>query len=179
MRKNLNPMAIIIAVDYEGGFGKSGKIPWYFPEDLKHFKNTTKGHPCVMGRKTYVDMLEMRKARSKEKDQVISEILPGRQSFVVTSNSSFNAPGASVVPGIREAVQSLDNGDNRTIFVLGGYRMFIEALNWVDHIYMTLVNGSYDCDRFFPVDRINKKFTIVSGEETENLKFITYKRTEK
>lgn len=179
MRKTLNPMAIIIAVDEEGGFGKDGKIPWHFPEDFKRFKETTTGHPCVMGRHTYTDMLEMRKARSKNKDQPIDEILPNRQSFVVTSDQSFTAPGATVVPGIREAVQSLDTDDNRTVFVLGGYRMFIEALTWADHIFMTVVRGVYGCDRFFPIQKINKSFTIIAGGETEDLRFITYKRLEK
>ena len=58
---------IIVAVDEDGGFGKDGKIPWHYSEDLKHFKEVTTGHVCIMGRKTYEDMLEMRKARDAKR----------------------------------------------------------------------------------------------------------------
>lgn len=54
---------IIVAVDCEGGFGKEGKIPWFLPEDFEHFKNMTTGHVCVMGRRTYEEMLETRKRK--------------------------------------------------------------------------------------------------------------------
>lgn len=180
-RISMKPMALIVAVDEVGGFGKKGKIPWNIPEDLKHFNKTTKGNPCVMGRRTYEDMLEMRKERDKKnkknkKKSIIKQILPGREAFVVTSNPDFTAPGATVVPGIREAVQSLDKGDRRTVFVIGGFRMFTEAWTWADTIYMTVVKGKYDCDRFFPLHALNKDFQITSGEETDKLYFATYER---
>lgn len=176
-RYRMSPIEIIIAVDEHGGFGKDGKIPWNHPEDMKHFQEVTKGGVCVMGRKTYEDMLAMRKARDKKKKKksVIQEILPGRDSYVVTSNKKFKAPGATVVSSLREAVQSLDD-DGRTVFVLGGYRMFIEALTWAQTIHLTLIKGVHDCDRFFPVEVLNKAFKIVSGEEADNLYFLQYKR---
>jgi dihydrofolate reductase len=171
-RQNMRPMAIIVAVDEAGGFGKDGKIPWHNKEDFKHFKDTTMGHPCIMGRKTYEDM---RAYQSKKKDEDITEILPGRQSFVVTSNRNFTAPGATAVGSIREAVQSLDEHDTRPVFILGGERMYIEALPWVDTIHMTVLDGDYQCDRFFPIKSLNQ-FHITSGRRGEGLKFVTYKR---
>jgi len=166
----MRPMAIIVAVDESGGFGKDGKIPWHSKEDFAHFKEVTKGHPCVMGRKTYEDMLAMK----KDKDN-IKEILPGRQSFVVTSNNEFEAPGATVVNGLRAAVQSLDGNDHRPVFVLGGEKLFIEALAWTETIHMTIMDGDYDCDRFFPIKTL-EKFAIVDGKLGDGLKFVTYKR---
>lgn len=177
-RMSMSPMAIIVAVDEIGGFGKDGKIPWHFPEDLKHFQETTKGHVCVMGRRTYTDMLEMRQERDAKNNKtgVIDQILPGRDSYVVTSNPDFKAPGATVVRYIREAVQSLDESDKRTVFIIGGFRMFVEALSTVDTIYMTVVEGTYNCDVSFPLQTLNKNFEIVEGSEQDKLRFITYKR---
>lgn len=177
LRQRMEPLSIILAVDEHGGFGKDGKIPWYFPEDLKHFKEVTTGHVCVMGRKTYEDMLEMRKERDAKKKtkKKIKEILPNRKSFVVTSNPEFEAPGATVVKSLREAVQSLE--PNEHVFVIGGYRMFIEALSWADTVHLTVVKGTYDCDRFFPVEVLNKGYRIIDGTQTDDLYFVTYQRT--
>lgn len=177
LRTQMSPMSIIVAVDEAGGFGKDGKIPWHVPEDFKHFQEVTKGNVCIMGRRTYEDMLEMRQSRDAKKPNagVINEILPGRESFVVTRNSDFNAPGATVVNSIRDAIHSLDEADTREVFILGGYRMFVEALTWVNVIHMTIIKGVFDCDRFFPIQSL-KAFDIVGGEETDKLRFVTYKR---
>ena len=177
-RENVHPLEIIVAVDEEGGFGKDGKIPWHYSEDLKHFKDTTTGHVCIMGRKTYEDMLAMRKdmdAKKKKRGAAIDEILPNRQSFVVTSNAKFKAPGATVVRNLREAVNSLAANDKRKVFVIGGERMYIEALTSTTFIHMTMVPGSHACDKFFPIKVLNK-FQIKSGKKEGELKFITYER---
>ncbi len=180
MNKKINmvPLSIIVAVDEAGGFGKKGKIPWYFPEDLKHFQKTTKGTVCIMGRKTYVDMLEMvNKRRDEPLEGTKTPILKGRDSYVVTSNKDFNAPGASVVQSIRGAVQSLTEADRREVFVIGGERMYIEALAYTNTIYMSVVkNKTYDCDRFFPIEVVNKKFNLITGTETDDLRFLKYTR---
>lgn len=178
-RINIAPISIIVALDEDAGFGKDGKIPWYYTEDLKRFKEITTGHICVMGRKTYSDMLEMIKTRREAKGDTspITEILPNRQCFVVTSNKDFEAPGATVVSSLREAVHSLDQTDTRTVFVIGGYRMFVEALTWTDTVYITMIPGRHACDLFFPIKTINSKYVIKDLKKEGELTFVTYKRT--
>lgn len=173
------PLNIAVAVDTGGGFSKDGKIPWHFSEDFKHFKETTTGSICIMGRKTYEDMLEMVKARQKKK-KPITNILPGRTCYVLTRQKNYKAEGAIVANSLLGAIQSVE-GDNRKIFVIGGEKIFIEALPWVETIYMTIIEDYYDCDRFFSIDYVKKNFTIKNGKlgENEKLKFITYKRSKK
>jgi len=171
-----NSKSIIVAVDEAGGFGKDGKIPWHLPEDLKHFQDVTKGSICIMGRRTYEDMLNMRRERDKQKGKsIIKKILPGRDSYVVSNTPGFLAPGATVVPNIRMVLESLDD-DERPVFFLGGYRIFVEAFNWVEHVFMTIIKGRFGCDRQFPLSVINNDFIITDMTETEQLYFITYKR---
>lgn len=184
---HLSPVSIIVAVDTNGGFGKDGEIPWNIPEDMKHFKETTKGGVCIMGRRTYTDMLDMwhtrrEKRLAKNTQKVIAtipkEILPGRESFVVTSNPEFNCPGATRVSGIAQAIQTLEIADQREIFILGGKRMFVEALAHTSTIHMTVIKGNhYNCTEFFPVQCISPdKYSITNGEETDNCYFVTYTR---
>ena len=176
-RINIAPLSIIVAVDQDGGFGKGGKIPWHFKEDFDHFKEKTKNSVCIMGRRTYEDMLEMVKARRKKNNTEgdIKEILPGRECYVVTSNKDYKAEGASSSQSITQAIQSLDINDKREVFILGGYRMYVEGLTWANKIYMTVVKDRFGCDVFFPVSATSK-FKITEGRETDELNFITYTR---
>ena len=119
-------------------------------------------------------MLNVQKERKNNKP--ITDILPGRQSFVITRNASFTAPGATVVSSLREAVNSIAAIDARKIFVLGGEKIFTQALPWTTKIHMTLVPGDHDCDKFFPVKVLNEKFEIKEGERVGDLQFITYER---
>jgi dihydrofolate reductase len=50
--KNIHYIAIA-AMAKNRIIGNNGKIPWYIPEDFRHFKDTTSGHPIIMGRKTF------------------------------------------------------------------------------------------------------------------------------
>ena len=174
----IRSLTIVVAVDNAGGFGKDGKIPWHFSEDFKHFKETTKGGICIMGRKTYEDMLALVKKRQKKK-KAIKEILPGRTCYVLTRQENYEAEGAMVAASLIEAVQSIPEEDTREVFIIGGEKLYIESLAWVDKVHLTLVDGYYDCDRFFPVDTLKEKFEIVDGKKgkDEKLMFVEYKRT--
>src|SRR5271157_2087743 len=171
---------IIVAVDCEGGFGKEGKIPWFLPEDFEHFKKITTGHVCVMGKRTYEEMLETRIQRyiARNVKLPINEILRNRESYVISNREGFTTPGATKVRDLGSVTTKMNStNDQRKLFVIGGRRLFVEALSTTDTIRMTVLKGEkYNCDVFFPVDVVNKKFKIVSGKETEKAYFVDYKR---
>lgn len=173
------PINIIVAVDSRGGFGKDGKIPWHFSEDLKHFKTTTSGNACIMGRNTYVDMLNMVKHHKKDKDAPIKELLPNRQCIVVTKHPNLEMEGGAITAtSLNDAINLVEDG--REAFVVGGEKMYIEAISNAETIYLTVVKENeedgYDCDRFFPVDYMEEKFQIVEGKQTDELYFMKYER---
>lgn len=172
IRTQFGPFSIIVGLDEAGGYSKDGKIPWidnpFGKEDLKHFQKITKGGICIMGRNTYDDMLK------KKKSKDIEDILPNRQSFVVTSRGG-DTPGVQKVGGLREAIYELDENDKREIFILGGVRLFTESMPFVNNIYISLIPGDYKCDSFFPINSFGK-FRIVNGSKFGDLKFINYQR---
>ena len=43
----------IVAIAKNFAIGKDGKLPWYYPADLKFFKQTTTNHAVVMGFNTW------------------------------------------------------------------------------------------------------------------------------
>ena len=71
---------LVAAVAANGVIGRDGQLPWHLPEDLKHFKKLTLGHPVIMGRRTW---------------ESIRKPLPGRDNIVVTRQAGYAAPGAS------------------------------------------------------------------------------------
>ena len=76
---------LVAAVAANGIIGAGGKLPWHIPEELKHFKRLTLGHPVIMGRRTW---------------ESLKGPLPGRENIVVTRTSGYDAPGAAVASSL-------------------------------------------------------------------------------
>ena len=80
---------LVAAVAANGVIGMDGRLPWHLPEDLKHFKRLTLGHPVIMGRKTW---------------ESLGKALPGRENIVVSSRPGYEAAGAAVAKTMTAAV---------------------------------------------------------------------------
>src|SRR5512145_2509488 len=94
---------LVAAVAANGVIGAEGRLPWRLPEDLRHFKALTLGHPVIMGRKTW---------------ESLGQPLPGRENIVVTRSAGYQAPGAHVAASL-EAALALCAGEP-VAFVIGG-----------------------------------------------------------
>lgn len=125
---------MIAAVDQHLGIGKENGIPWHLPADFAYFKHTTLGHPIVMGRKTF---------------ESIGKPLPGRANIVITRDPSWSHPGTTSFQSLEDAISFAQELD-RTIFIIGGSQIYCRALTLCQRIYLTRVQGSFDCDTFFP-----------------------------
>lgn len=165
--------AIIVAVDDQGGFSKDEKIPWDFPQDLKWFKDRTKNHICVMGRKTYENI------NARLDGEAVESVLPGRRCFVLTTTVQ-EYPNATVVKGFLDIENHLTDEDaDKTIFIIGGERVFKEGLSLADTVYVTALNSDYSCDKFFPTDYLLEHFytqKVYKREDATDLRFTIWRR---
>lgn len=128
---------LIAAVAANGVIGADGGLPWRLPEDLQYFKRVTQGHAVVMGRKTWAS---------------IGKPLPGRKNVVVTRQTAFAAPGASVAPSL-EAALALCR-EQALVFVIGGAELYRAALPLADGLLLTEIRRDYPGDTHFPeIDR--------------------------
>src|SRR5256885_8405072 len=90
MSKQIGPkIYLVAAVAANSVIGRNGQLPWHLPEDLKHFKRLTLGHPVIMGRRTW---------------QSLGRPLPGRDNIVVTRTAGYDAPGAAVASSLEAAL---------------------------------------------------------------------------
>lgn len=175
--RSQHDLQMIVAVDESGGFAKKGEIPWNYKEDWDHFKAVTKGAICIMGRRTYEDILSKKKNPDK-----VKKLLAGRTCYVITSNPNVEdfkgVEGVST--SVRQILDKIPDENTQNIFILGGEKLYIQEIVWASRIHMTVVPGRHGCDRHFPVDYVSKKFVIAEGDKKKvdegDLYFVRYDR---
>ncbi|MFW6145362.1 MAG: dihydrofolate reductase [bacterium] len=126
-------LSMIVAAAENNAIGKDNKLLWHLPDDLKHFKNTTKGHHIIMGRKTF---------------ESNGLPLPKRTNIIITKNKDFTADGCLIVHSIDEALEIAKN-DNEP-FIIGGETIYRQAMPLAERIYLTRVHTEIEGDTFFP-----------------------------
>ena len=130
-------ISLIVATAKKGVIGKEGGIPWYLPADLAHFKQTTMGHPIIMGRKTHGS---------------IGRALPGRYNVVITHQKGYRAEGCAVVHSLDYALKLPEVKKANEVFVIGGAEIYKLAMPLAERIYLTRVHAVVEGDKFFKFD---------------------------
>ncbi len=119
--------------------GKDNDLVWDIPEDLERFRNLTRGHPVIMGRKTWESIPAERRP------------LPKRTNIVITRQADYDAPGAIVVASVAAALEKARASEGADeIFVIGGSGVFKDAFPVTDRLYLTLVHDEAPGDVYFP-----------------------------
>ena len=112
-------LGAIWAQSLDGVIGDGAGMPWHLPEDLKHFKQITYGHPIIMGRRTW--------------ESLPTRPLPGRANHVLSSRQ----PGT----WSRGAYVSRDIPDLETdAWIIGGAQVYEATIDEVDVIERTLID---------------------------------------
>jgi len=128
-------ISIIAAIGNNNELGKKNALLWDMPADMKHFRETTKGHTVIMGQKTF---------------ESIGRPLPNRKNIVLTRDSSFKAEGVEISKSLEETLDSFKNSYEE-VFVIGGAQIYKQSLEQADRLYITHVNMTdKDADAFFP-----------------------------
>ena len=155
-------LTLVAAVAANGVIGRDGEMPWYYPEDLAHFKSLTTGHPVIMGRKTY-DSIAAR----------LDGPLPDRTNIVL-SRSSLDLPeGAVRAAGVDEALALAADRDDEA-FVIGGATVYEQFMARADRMVLTELADSYDGDTYFP--EFGDEWVETDRDEHDEFAFVTYRR---
>lgn len=130
----MSKVCIIVATSSNSVIGKSNKLPWHLPADLRYFFKTTQHYPVVMGRKTY---------------ESIGHALPDRPTIVISRTLS-SLPDAEVVDSLETALSLARSYGREKIFVVGGAEIYKQAIPLADRLYLTLIRKGFIGDAFFP-----------------------------
>ena len=156
----------ILACDDAGGVGKDGNMPWpHNSTDLQWFKENTAGHAVVMGSSTW-------------KSSQIPKPLPKRINVLVTSRKE-NYPGAHhYITGDLKHEIGLYADDNPGLitWIIGGANIIEQTLGIIDEFYISRIPGTYDCDTFLPLKKIETLFEKSWEEVNSRVTFQIWSR---
>ncbi len=120
--------------------GKDNQLLWHIPDDLKRFRDITKGHPCIMGRKTFDSIVA-----------ILGKPLPHRTNIVITRDTAWTHEGALQTSSIEEAIQlSKRMPGGEEVFIIGGAEIYALGISYADKLYLTLIDDDKEGDAFFP-----------------------------
>lgn len=151
----------IVAAAANDVIGVNNDLPWNIPEDMKFFREKTKGKALIMGRKTY---------------ESVGHPLPNRLSVVVTRKSDYPSPSPLVViqPNLNLAIEYCRGQVSKygeEIFVIGGGDIFKESMPLVDIIYLTRIHKDFAGDIKYPKIDETKFELIEQRDRHEPLSF--------
>lgn len=142
----------IAAIDDKRGTANDHGIPWgrKLTKDLEDFRKRTMGHPMLMGYNTYVEF---------------AHPLPNRHNLVASHQDTKLRPGFDLVTDARAYLRKAQED----IWVIGGAGLFTETLDLADELYLTRVQGDFQCTKFFPefesaFERVSKGEPITESD---------------
>lgn len=115
-------MRIIYAHDENDLIGRqNGKLPWTLQKgDMEFFRNTTKGHTVIVGRKTMDGIGK----------------LPGRNILIVSRDPKKGQTKEEILRNIEES-------DMKNVFVIGGAEVYKEFEDYCDTILETVIHSGF------------------------------------
>ena len=148
-------ISIIVAIAKDRGIGMGNKLLFDLPEDLKYFHKVTKRHPVIMGYNTY---------------KSISRPLKERHNIVI-SRDGTHIPGYIVVSSLGEAIEKASELQKDEIFIIGGAKVYSQAISIADRLYITEVDAKKEADTFFPDYSDFKSRNVISSGEHNGVKY--------
>ncbi|MEK7855954.1 MAG: dihydrofolate reductase [Acidobacteriota bacterium] len=152
----------IVAVSANNAIGKDGKLPWHYPADLKHFKETTTGHAVVMGMNTW---------------RSIGKPLPNRLNIVLSRSAQIDR--AENLIFLRSEKEAIDLAKylNCDLFVIGGSKTYAEFSSVINAWIVTRVPDNIEkADVFMPADFLDGYTSVRQSEIGDGLLVSIYEK---
>jgi len=154
----------IVAVDRNGAIGKGGDLPWHYSADMKFFKETTTGHACVMGYKTWL---------------TLKRPLPNRLNIILSRQAEIEPQESVRVMRDVASVLALAKDLKGDLFVIGGAQIYSAFVPYIEKWIVTEVPLEVeDADAFVPRDYLAGFQLEESKKIDSDLAVVFYTRTQ-
>ncbi|PIS10565.1 MAG: dihydrofolate reductase [Bdellovibrio sp. CG10_big_fil_rev_8_21_14_0_10_47_8] len=162
-------LSAIAAMARNRVIGINNKLPWKLPEDMKFFREKTKGSVMIMGRKTF---------------ESLPKPLPNRFHIVITRQEGyrFEDPLVEIVHDLNTAIElahmlttKYKNKFGEEVFVIGGSEIYRQAIDIVDRLYLTVIDRDYPGDSTFP-EFSEMDLNLTKKDQRDGFSFCTYER---
>ena len=148
MKKHIS---IIVAIASNYAIGKDNDLLWHISKDLKRFKEITKNHYIIMGKRTYYS-LPVRP-------------LPNRVSMILTDVIGESIDNCVMAYSIEDAIEKMDS--DKENFIIGGGSIYKQFMPLANKLYITRVHKDFEADTFFP-EISEKKWELTSSENIDD-----------
>ena len=144
-------IAGIVAFEKSHGIGFENTMPWpRLSDDMNWFSEKTKGNIVLMGSNTW---------------KSLGNPLRDRINVVISSQLQVNAEITLSDPV--DAITVLkDRYSNKDIYIIGGQAIYDSLMDFIETFYITEIDASYKCDKFFNYNFVNEKFKNVEIVDT-------------
>ncbi|EGC33135.1 hypothetical protein DICPUDRAFT_88906 [Dictyostelium purpureum] len=149
-------ISIIVAVSKNFVIGsnpkgsKLGELPWHLPKDLKHFKETTHGFPCIIGRLTleaFGDLLPNRFNIIVSKKEEFMNLRENKKIDLPEYEKGVTEKGASyvVVPTVEDGIHYADNTlKTDLVYIVGGKGIYETSQPYTHELIITDIDTHID-----------------------------------
>lgn len=132
--ENRARIKLIAAMGINQVIGDQNRLPWHLPAEWDYFREVTRDHIFIMGRKSYFN-----------EDALLSE----QHNYVISRQESLPISGnTSLVGSLEEALDA--TRAEQAVFILGGASIFGIALPYADQLYLSVIHGLFPGDAYFP-----------------------------
>ena len=132
----MKQISIIVAIARNHAIGKNNNLLWHISKDFQWFKEKTRGHQVIMGKRTL--------------ESLPNGPLPNRNNIVISDNKTDRFEGCTTVYSIEEAIDLCSETEES--FIIGGGSIYKQFLPFANKFYLTRVHKDFDADTFFEVD---------------------------
>ncbi len=150
-------ISFIAAIGKNNELGKDNDLLWKLPADQKFFRETTSGHPVVMGRKTFESL-------GSGPNGEPGKALPKRRNVIITRDKNYKRDDAEVVNSLEEAMNLFKDSDEE-IFIIGGAEIYRQSMNTADRLYITHIDAEDKTAQVFFPEIIPVAWNEISHEE--------------
>lgn len=139
-------LSIIVAHSKNLCIGNNEDLLWHLPIDFKWFKDNTLNCPVIMGKNTYLNISKYTNGKP----------LPGRKNIIVSTTMKHEVNDDikkfNVVQDLQSAISMANEFVNEInkIFIIGGQKVYEEALPLVDELIITEIDKEFNGNKFFP-----------------------------
>ena len=156
-------MNLIVAVDSNWAIGKENKLLVSIPQDMKFFRETTKGKVVAMTEGNIVVM-----GRKTLESFPGGQPLKNRVNVVLTTDKNYKVKDTVIVHSVEEMVEELKKYNSEDVYVIGGESIYRQLLPYCTKAYVTKIDHAYDADTYFPDLDADPEWemTKISDEQT-------------
>lgn len=158
-------ISIICALADNRLIGAGDRIPWHIREDLMRFKHKTINHTVIMGRATFESVMGYYKRAGRP--------VPPRKHIIVTRDLAYDPgyPGCRIAGSIDQALEIARQIEPEEVFISGGAQIFTQSIGHAERLYLTVVHGNFEGDKYFPDYSAFKKVINREDKEEKGVKF--------